>query len=150
MFLFLFTIQLMMMMMVFGDLQTDTVAAGGGSRLFWRHGLFVTGPESAGAEPGPCCYRKSGPLAITDANLILGRLIPEYFPKIFGENENEGLDEEASRKAFEVMRDQINSDLGEGRGKMSVDEVAWGLSFIFIFILHFFYFSLKEVLKGNK
>lgn len=67
----------------------DTVAAGGGSRLFFRNGLFTCGPESAGAHPGPACYRKGGPLAITDANLLLGRLLPEYFPKIFGETEDQ-------------------------------------------------------------
>ena len=67
----------------------DTVAAGGGSRLFFRNGLFVTGPESAGAHPGPAAYRKGGPLAVTDANLLLGRLLPDYFPKIFGKTEDE-------------------------------------------------------------
>lgn len=60
----------------------DTVAAGGGSRLFFRNGLFAVGPESAGASPGPACYRKQGGLlAITDANLVLGRLVVERFPK---------------------------------------------------------------------
>lgn len=105
----------------------DTVAAGGGSRLFWRNGLFVTGPESAGAEPGPACYRKGGPLAVTDANLVLGRLVADFFPKIFGKAENEGLDEDASRRAFEDLRSTINSELGVERGNMSIDEVAWGL-----------------------
>jgi 5-oxoprolinase (ATP-hydrolysing) len=50
--------------------------------------LYKVGPESAGAEPGPVCYRKNGFLTITDANLLLGRLMPEYFPKIFGPNED--------------------------------------------------------------
>jgi 5-oxoprolinase (ATP-hydrolysing) len=54
------------------QLDINTVAAGGGSRLFFRSGLFVVGPESAGAHPGPVCYRKGGYLAITDANLLLG------------------------------------------------------------------------------
>lgn len=67
----------------------DTVAAGGGSRLFFRNGLFVSGPESAGSHPGPACYRKGGPLAVTDANLLLGRLLPQYFPKIFGKTEDQ-------------------------------------------------------------
>ena len=70
-------------------ISADTVAAGGGSRLFFRNGLFVTGPESAGAHPGPAAYRKGGPLAVTDANLLLGRLLPDYFPKIFGKTEDE-------------------------------------------------------------
>jgi 5-oxoprolinase (ATP-hydrolysing) len=60
------------------QLDINTVAAGGGSRLFYKHGMFVVGPESATAHPGPACYRKGGPLAVTDANLILGRLLPEH------------------------------------------------------------------------
>lgn len=62
------------------QLDIRTVAAGGGSRLFFRHGIFEVGPESAGSHPGPVCYRKQGHLAVTDANLILGRLQPEFFP----------------------------------------------------------------------
>ena len=58
------------------QLDINTVAAGGGSRLFFRNGLFVVGPESAGAHPGPACYRKGGPLTVTDSNLFLGRLLP--------------------------------------------------------------------------
>ena len=80
------------------------MAAGGGSRLFFENGVFKVGPESAGADPGPVCYKKDGgELAITDANLILGRLLPEYFPKIFGPKENEPLDKELTKKAFEEM-----------------------------------------------
>lgn len=101
----------------------STVAAGGGSRLFWRNGLFVTGPESASSDPGPACYRKSGPPAITDANLVLGRLLPEHFPHIFGPNEDQGLDVDASKSALEKLREIINADTG---GDMSLDEVAWG------------------------
>ena len=109
------------------QLDINTVAAGGGSRLFWRNGLFVVGPESAGAHPGPACYRKGGPLTITDANLLLGRLLPDFFPKIFGKNEDEGIDETAGRKLFEELTDQINKDIaGSGKDKMSVDEVAYG------------------------
>ncbi|KAF8542503.1 Hydantoinase/oxoprolinase-domain-containing protein [Trichophaea hybrida] len=105
------------------QLDINTVAAGGGSRLFWRNGLFVVGPESAGAHPGPACYRKGGPLTVTDANLFLGRLLPDFFPRIFGKNEDEGLDEEASKKLFEELTDQINKDLGKD---MSAEEVAYG------------------------
>ncbi len=68
------------------------MAAGGGSRLFFRSGLFVVGPESAGANPGPVCYRKNGHAAVTDANLVLGRILPHYFPHIFGPNEDQPLD----------------------------------------------------------
>ncbi|MBA7492569.1 hypothetical protein ES702_03119 [subsurface metagenome] len=105
------------------QLDINTVAAGGGSRLFFRNGLFVVGPESAGAHPGPACYRKGGPLAITDANLFLGRLLPDFFPKIFGKNEDEGLDPEASKKLFEELTNDINKQTGKN---MSTDEVAYG------------------------
>lgn len=109
------------------QLDINTVAAGGGSRLFWRNGLFVVGPESASAHPGPACYRKGGPLTITDANLFLGRLLPDFFPKIFGKNENEGLDEEASKALFEDLTKQINRDIEGSKNKsMSLDEVAYG------------------------
>lgn len=69
--------------------------------------------ESAGAHPGPTCYKKGGPLTVTDANLILGRLLPEYFPKIFGESESDPLDYEATRVKFELLRNEINKYLIE-------------------------------------
>jgi len=105
------------------QLDINTVAAGGGSRLFFRNGLFVVGPESAGAHPGPGCYRKGGPATVTDANLFLGRLLPDFFPKIFGKNENEGLDVQASEKLLQELAEQINRESGNN---MSVDEVAYG------------------------
>jgi 5-oxoprolinase (ATP-hydrolysing) len=110
------------------QLDINTVAAGGGSRLFFRNGLFVVGPESASAHPGPACYRKGGPLTITDANLFLGRLLPDFFPKIFGKNEDEGLDAEASEKLFKGLTSQINREVaGDDKEKeKSLDEVAYG------------------------
>jgi len=109
------------------QLDINTVAAGGGSRLFWRNGLFVVGPESAGAHPGPACYRKGGPLTVTDANLFLGRLLPEFFPHIFGKNESEPLDHEASKNAFIDLTSQINEELkADGVREMSPEEVAYG------------------------
>ena len=110
------------------QLDINTVAAGGGSRLFFRNGLFVVGPESAGAHPGPACYRKGGPLTVTDANLFLGRLLPDFFPKIFGESEDQGLDEKASEKLFRELTDDINKQIaGNNREKeMSPDEIAYG------------------------
>ncbi|KAG8934128.1 hypothetical protein FRC02_010505 [Tulasnella sp. 418] len=105
------------------QLDINTVAAGGGSCLDFRNGLFTAGPESAGAEPGPACYRKGGPLAVTDANLILGRLIPDYFPKIFGKSEKEPLDIDASKKALEEVAKEINTSFDR---QMSLDEVAYG------------------------
>jgi 5-oxoprolinase (ATP-hydrolysing) len=95
------------------QLDINTVAAGGGSMLFWRNGLFVVGPESAGAHPGPACYRKGGPATVTDANLFLGRLLPEFFPKIFGENEDQGLDPDASAKVLRELTDQVNRESGK-------------------------------------
>ncbi|KAJ5788095.1 Hydantoinase B/oxoprolinase [Penicillium paradoxum] len=110
------------------QLDINTVAAGGGSRLFYRNGLFVVGPESAGAHPGPACYRKRGPLTVTDANLFLGRLIPDFFPKIFGPEESQGLDGQASQVLFEELTEKINHELTEGgqSREMSLDEVAYG------------------------
>lgn len=105
------------------QLDINTVAAGGGSRLFFRNGLFVVGPESAGAHPGPACYRKGGPATVTDANLYLGRLLPDFFPKIFGKNEDEGLDPEASREVLQELADQVNKETGKS---LSADEVAYG------------------------
>lgn len=67
---------------------------------------------------------KGGPLAVTDANLLLGRLIPEYFPKIFGKSEKEPLDIQASRTAFEKLADEINA---EQEKKLSLDEIVYGL-----------------------
>ena len=61
-----------------------TVAAGGGSILHFDGARFRVGPDSAGANPGPACYRRNGPLAVTDANVMVGKLIPDFFPKIFG------------------------------------------------------------------
>ena len=117
------------------QLDINTVAAGGGSRLFWRNGLFIVGPESAGAHPGPACYRysastyarliirKGGPLTVTDANLFLGRLLPEFFPQIFGETEDEPLDAAITKIHFTAMTDEINRDREH---KMTPEEVAYG------------------------
>ncbi|KAI0300115.1 5-oxoprolinase [Multifurca ochricompacta] len=105
------------------QLDINTVAAGGGSCLTFRNGLFLAGPESAGAEPGPTCYRKGGPLAVTDANLLLGRLIPKYFPKIFGKSEKEPLDVDASRSEFEKLAKTINEN---SANELSLDEIIYG------------------------
>lgn len=102
------------------QLDINTVAAGGGSQLFWRNGLFAVGPDSAGAHPGPACYRKGGPLTVTDANLFLGRLIPKHFPKIFGPNENEALDIEITRLLFHKLADQINNETGMNKSPQQI------------------------------
>ncbi|KAF3022637.1 hypothetical protein E8E14_013995 [Neopestalotiopsis sp. 37M] len=105
------------------QLDINTVAAGGGSILTWEAGMFKVGPDSASAHPGPACYRKGGPLTVTDANLVLGRLRPEFFPKIFGPNEDLPLDIDASRRLFEDITKKINE---ETTVKLSMEEVAAG------------------------
>ncbi|CAF0933153.1 unnamed protein product [Rotaria sordida] len=109
------------------QLDINTVAAGGGSILNFRSGLFRVGPESAGAQPGPACYKKGGPLTVTDANLILGRLIAEHFPALFGPKGNEPLDPEASLNKFKELATTINSFLKEaGKKTLSIEDIALG------------------------
>lgn len=78
----------------------NTVAAGGGSILHFDGSRLRVGPDSAGANPGPACYRRGGPLTITDANLMLGKISPDSFPAIFGPDGNEPLDREAVERGF--------------------------------------------------
>lgn len=109
------------------QLHIKTVAAGGGSRLFFENGMFMVGPESSGAHPGPICYRKDGFLSVTDANLFLGRLQPDYFPKIFGPTENQPLDLEATREALKNLSVEINEYYRQkGRSLLTIEEVALG------------------------
>ncbi|KAJ9260556.1 hypothetical protein DTO212C5_8485 [Paecilomyces variotii] len=105
------------------QLDINTVAAGGGSILFWKNGLFKVGPESAGAHPGPSCYRKGGPLTVTDANLFLGRLLPEFFPKIFGPNEDQPLDYGIVAEQFQNLTKEINEETGK---HLTPEQVAVG------------------------
>jgi 5-oxoprolinase (ATP-hydrolysing) len=93
-----------------------TVAAGGGSILHFDGARFRVGPDSAGANPGPACYRRGGPLAVTDANVMVGKLIPDFFPKIFGPQQNLPLDAKAVRDAFA----QLARDIGDGRSSEDV------------------------------
>src|SRR5438094_3272083 len=83
-----------------------TVAAGGGSVLHFDGARFRVGPDSAGANPGPKCYRRGGPLALTDANVMVGKLIADFFPKIFGAQQNLPLDADAVRAAFVKLADK--------------------------------------------
>jgi len=109
------------------QLDIRTVAAGGGSRLFFDNGMFLVGPESAGAHPGPVCYRKNGYLTVTDANLILGRLQPGYFPKIFGDNEDQPLDYDESYRQMANLTAEINSYYTDTqRPQLTVEETALG------------------------
>ncbi|ODA69035.1 Acetophenone carboxylase gamma subunit [Methyloligella halotolerans] len=95
-----------------------TVAAGGGSILTYDGARFRVGPESAGADPGPTCYRRSGPLTITDANVMTGKLLPDYFPKIFGPGQDEALDTEAVRAKFAELAERV----GDGRSAEAIAE----------------------------
>ncbi|XP_053913707.1 5-oxoprolinase isoform X2 [Cuculus canorus] len=110
------------------QMDINTVAAGGGSQLFFRSGLYVVGPESAGAHPGPACYRKGGPLTVTDANLCLGRLLPEFFPRIFGPDEAQPLCRETAATAFRRLATTIEDfEATNGqRRPLTVEEVAMG------------------------
>lgn len=104
-------------------LNIATVAAGGGSILFARNGLLVVGPESAGAHPGPACYRKGGPLTVTDANLFLGRLVLSSFPSIFGPSADQPLDTEVIIQKFSDITADFNAQTGQN---LSPEDVALG------------------------
>ncbi|MAL78337.1 MAG: 5-oxoprolinase [Sneathiella sp.] len=104
-----------------------TVAAGGGSILHFDGARYRVGPDSAGADPGPACYRKGGPLTVTDCNVMLGKLSPDYFPPVFGPDADEPLDVEIVREKFRALADKINAATGDNR---SPEEVARGFLFI--------------------
>ena len=89
-----------------------TVAAGGGSILFFRDGRLQVGPESAGANPGPACYRRGGPLTVTDCNVMLGKLQPLHFPSVFGPNADQPIDVEAVEKSFQKFAEEISIKTG--------------------------------------
>ncbi|HTO81770.1 MAG TPA: hydantoinase B/oxoprolinase family protein [Methylomirabilota bacterium] len=88
-------------------MQIHTVAAGGGSILFFDGARYRVGPESAGANPGPACYRRGGPLAVTDANVMLGRVQPDYFPKVFGPQADQPLDRGTVERKFAALAAEI-------------------------------------------
>ena len=99
-----------------------TVAAGGGSILHFDGSRYRVGPDSAGANPGPASYRRGGPLAVTDCNVMLGKVQPDYFPRLFGANGDEALDAGAVRARFEAMADEIGAALGERPAPEAVAE----------------------------
>jgi 5-oxoprolinase (ATP-hydrolysing) len=96
-----------------------TVAAGGGSVLHFDGARFRVGPDSSGANPGPTCYRRGGPLSLTDANVMVGKLIADFFPRIFGLQRNQPLDVASVAAAFGALAAQVNNG-------MSAEEVADG------------------------
>jgi len=99
-----------------------TVAAGGGSLLHFDGSRFRVGPESAGANPGPACYRRGGELAVTDCNVMLGKLQPRHFPRVFGPNADEPLDVAAVQAKFAEMTKRIADTTGETRTPEDVAE----------------------------
>ena len=100
-------------------MRVHTVAAGGGSILHAEPGRFRVGPDSAGAYPGPACYRNGGPLTVTDANVMLGKLNPDFFPPIFGPGQDQPLDRDMVSARFA----EIAAEAGDGK---SPEEVAEG------------------------
>jgi 5-oxoprolinase (ATP-hydrolysing) len=89
-------------------LSIHTVAAGGGSILHFDGSKLRVGPDSAGANPGPACYRRGGPLTVTDANLLLGKIQSAYFPAVFGANGDQALDAEVVRKQFAALAQEVS------------------------------------------
>ena len=98
----------------------NTVAAGGGSVLHFDGSRLRVGPDSAGANPGPMCYGNNGPLAITDCNVVLGKLRPEFFPAVFGSDGNQPLDITATTQAFSLLAEQITEATGTHQTETSV------------------------------
>jgi 5-oxoprolinase (ATP-hydrolysing) len=109
-------------------MQIHTVAAGGGSICRFDGMRFRVGPESAGANPGPACYRKGGPLTVTDCNLFLGRIDPVHFPHVFGPRGDQPVDPEASRARLQEVADAVGGkslqEIAEGFLEIAVDNMA--------------------------
>ncbi|MFI1867144.1 hydantoinase B/oxoprolinase family protein [Streptomyces jumonjinensis] len=100
-----------------------TVAAGGGSVLHFDGRRYRVGPDSAGADPGPACYRRGGPLTVTDANVMLGRVQPAYFPAVFGPDGDQPLDADTVRERFTALAGRVHDETGADR---TPEEVAAG------------------------
>ena len=93
-------------------MRIHTIAAGGGSVLHFDGMRFTVGPDSAGAVPGPACYRRGGPLTITDCNLRLGRLVPAWFPRVFGPAGDAELDRDVVERAFDTLARDVSAAQG--------------------------------------
>ncbi|MDC0769753.1 hydantoinase B/oxoprolinase family protein [Streptomyces sp. HD] len=103
-------------------LDIHTVAAGGGSVLHFDGSRYRVGPDSAGADPGPACYRGGGPLAVTDANVMLGRIQPAHFPRVFGPDGDQPLDDALVRDRFAALAREIREQTGDDRTPEQVAE----------------------------
>ncbi|WP_374466224.1 hydantoinase B/oxoprolinase family protein [Ferrovibrio sp.] len=101
----------------------NTVAAGGGSILHFDGARYRVGPDSAGANPGPACYRRGGPLAVTDCNVVLGKLQPDFFPAVFGPNGDQPLDADVVKQKFAELQARVQAETGDTR---SIEEMAEG------------------------
>ncbi|MBI2295820.1 MAG: 5-oxoprolinase, partial [Betaproteobacteria bacterium] len=99
-----------------------TVAAGGGSTLHFDGARYRVGPESAGANPGPACYRKGGPLTVTDANVMLGKIQPGFFPRVFGPGGDQPIDKGVVREKFSALAAAIQQQTGDARTPHEVAE----------------------------
>jgi len=103
-------------------MRIHTVAAGGGSILHFDGSRYRVGPDSAGADPGPACYRRGGPLTVTDCNVMLGKLAPAFFPKVFGEAGDQALDAECVHDRFTALAAEIATATGDDRTPEQVAE----------------------------
>ena len=104
-----------------------TVAAGGGSILEFDGSRFRVGPQSAGANPGPASYRRGGPLAVTDANVMVGKIQPRYFPHVFGPNADEALSHDAAAAKFKDIAQRTGrgaEEAAEGFINIAVQQMA--------------------------
>jgi len=110
-----------------------TVAAGGGSICSFDGARFRVGPQSAGAVPGPACYRRGGPLTVTDCNVMLGKIQPSAFPKVFGPNGDQSLDADVVKQRFQALADEVAAafarpqrpeEIAEGFLTIAVDNMA--------------------------
>ncbi|HEY5898030.1 MAG TPA: hydantoinase/oxoprolinase family protein, partial [Burkholderiales bacterium] len=112
-----------------------TVAAGGGSILHFDGSRYRVGPDSAGANPGPACYRRGGPLAVTDANVMLGKIQPKFFPHVFGPQGDQALDAEVVKLEFARLTKTINDgrsaeEVAEGFVQIAVGNMANAIKYI--------------------
>jgi 5-oxoprolinase (ATP-hydrolysing) len=94
-------------------MRIHTVAAGGGSMLFFDGARYRVGPQSAGANPGPACYGRDGPLCVTDCNVILRKIQPAFFPQVFGPDADQPLDVAAARRKFDILAKEIQKSTGK-------------------------------------
>src|SRR5690606_37647069 len=104
-------------------LSIQTVAAGGGSLLHFDGARLRAGPDPAGANHGRACYRRGGTLAVTDCNVLLGKIQPDFFPRVFGPGADQPLDREVVRQRFEAMAAEVRAATGRA---MTAEQLAEG------------------------